>query len=295
MTKNKFTDPFHTAFLEAAALSLIPIPVEKNYIGPSQTELALSISVLRQAVSDGRAAVFIIDVQEEFLTAGTDEEEGKLLALDQWIGYSRGKTPISYTSKDYHRGRLIRDIKRLMSVSRGKIPIVHIAMGKSEAIYSPHFLARHGAKDTADGKAQLDSPLCYPISKQDYLVVKQEASPFTGKKIVDENSPMAMNAFVKARGWDTIILTGLYADMCLLQTAGPAKLNGNNVFFVSDVMRSRMRQFHSFARRHSFYQQVFNKLGTVMRLEAYAELFKSLPVSPLRANQSARLSTPIND
>jgi nicotinamidase-related amidase len=69
-----------------------------------------------------------------------------------------------------------------------------------------------------------------------------ENDPVVGKHGMDAFAGTDLDALLKARGVDTLVLTGVFADQCVRATAESAVKNGYNVYIVNDLTLSGFDQ-----------------------------------------------------
>jgi nicotinamidase-related amidase len=201
---------------------------------------------IRQEISAGRAAVFIID-----LMAATDKADKNLCP---------------------ERETLAVDALSLAAQCRGHLPIVHVGTGFADGahIYTPEFLARYGAENVLmNPMLGPQAPFLYDIPPGDFVMIKTAYSLFHERSLVDMNEAMTPDFFMRKQGWTTAVICGVYGDKCVGASARDAGFFGYATVLLPGLIRSLQRE-----------PMDFKKLGMCFAAGQVAENFMP-PARPI--------------
>jgi len=222
----------------------------------------LSLSELRHKIEQGKAIVLMVDIQ------------------DLSLGYI-------HNAKNF-----IEDTHKLLQEIEGKIQCLHIAnttTKQKSRLYKilPLSVERWVARCSVGfnclnpiGKMPLISRFAYKIPRHHRAFLKVRNNAFADG---------ALEEILKELGIDTVILTGMHAKHCVLETANGARNASMNVVFASDLIRDQDYNCSSDDdQRLDIHRQIYNGLGLVIMKRELSGILSEIPRSPVSRMASTR-------
>ncbi len=212
----------------------------------------LGVDQLAQKIENGRAALLLVDMQLYYLN--------RLVA----------------------QSRLLNSVDALLEQSTGKIAAVHVGRGDPTTKQSygmRAFSQRHVILN--DTPQEIFSVFSYELPHGDAVLFKRLNDAFELSNLKER---------LEDQGIDTVILGGIYAEACILETGEGAKKAGLNVGFASELIRgySDGTCHYDDAARAEIHKNMYKDIGSVIRLAELYRILKSMPIAPLAPNAEQR-------
>lgn len=205
----------------------------------------LGTDQLANKIESGRAALVLVDMQIYYLN--------RLLA----------------------QSRLLNSVDALLEQSTGKMPAIHVGYGNpthKQSYGMRKFSERHTILN--ETPQEMYSVFSYELPHGDAVLFKRLNDAFELSNLKDK---------LDEQGIDTVILGGIYAEACILETAEGAKKAGLNVAFVSELIRGYGEGtcHHDDAERALIHADMYKDVGSVIRLGQLQRILEAMPVAPL--------------
>jgi ureidoacrylate peracid hydrolase len=199
---------------------------------------------LSQKVDPSRAVVLTIDVQNDFF-----HDKGYMGRLGAPLGSIQGMVPKLQTF--------------LAAARLAEVPVMHVVSHHDEQYASPVVTEqklRNGHDLTSDGRAMKDAAYC----RQGTFGVEQyEIKALPGEEVIVKHRYNAfhgtnLDQMLRARGAQTVILTGAGSNACVESTAREVYSHDYYLVFLSDCTATTSDAVHqnTLATMDMFFGQV---------------------------------------
>ena len=190
--------------------------------------IAAKVSAATPIKPDSEAALLVIDVQNCFLPGGSlaVKDGDQVIPIINKIAKSFFNVVMT---QDWHTEGHVS----FASSHSGKKPFETIDLSYGKQVLWPD----HCVQGT-DG-ASLSKDLSVP---QAALVIRKgfhkNVDSYSAFEEADRKTSTGLSAYLKARGIDTVFVTGLATDFCVAWTALDARKLGFNVYVIEDATRA---------------------------------------------------------
>jgi ureidoacrylate peracid hydrolase len=219
------------------------------------------LETLSQKVEPGRLAVLTIDVQNDFF-----HSDGYMGRLGAPLGSIQAMVPRLQTF--------------LAAARAARVPVIHVISHHDEQYASPvvteqKLRAGHDLR-AADGRISKDAPYC----RQGTFGVQQyEISALPGEEVVIKHRYNAfhgtsLDQLLRARGVQTVIVTGAGSNVCVESTAREVYSHDYYLIFLSDCTATTDDTAHKYTLQmiDMFFGQVATSDEVMQAWEAAARI-----------------------
>ena len=179
------------------------------------------------AIKPGNAALIVVDVQNCFLDGGTLAVKGGNEVIPVINKLASGFESIVVT-QDWHTvGHA-----SFASTHAGKKPFESTKLKYGQQVLWPDHCVQ-GTDDAALGK-DLKLPTAQLIIRKGF---HKDVDSYSTFEEADRKTSTGLGPYLKARGVDTVFLTGLATDFCVLWSAVDARKLGFTTYVIEDATR----------------------------------------------------------
>jgi nicotinamidase/pyrazinamidase len=206
----------------------------RRFFLQSATAVALASSLSRSALAagtikpDAKAALIVVDVQNCFVDGGTLPVKGGAEVVPVINGLAKAFENIVITQDWHTPGHA-----SFASAHAGKKPFETAQMPYGTQVLWPDHCVQ-GSDDAA-----LVSGLKLPTAE---LIIRKgfhkEVDSYSAFKEADRKTATGLAGYLKARGIDTVFITGLATDFCVAWTALDARKLGFSTYVIDNATRA---------------------------------------------------------